>query len=92
MIVTAQQTPIRFQKVFTCRTFLIFQIRGPQVITLTREQGESQTANDGIQISQASTAPPNLPFKTWWQGELWYISDIPNGTFNLIISTETGVG
>lgn len=85
MIINGQISPQRLQREFKKMTRLSIQVRGPQTITISREQGEASNANDGIQLTQATTAPP---YDFWWVGELWYTSSIANGDFVLLIIGE----
>jgi hypothetical protein len=88
MILTCPDTnPQRFQSVFDCDTRIMIQVRGPQTITLSRDQGEAAGALDGVQFTQATTNPP---FTFIWQGQLWYKSDTPNTSFNIVILGEVG--
>jgi hypothetical protein len=66
-------------------TRLSFQIRGAATITLSRDQGEAANANDGVQLTQTSTAPP---YDTWWKGELWYVASVDNSPFTMLIIGE----
>jgi hypothetical protein len=88
VILTGQLTGTRFQKVFPCPTRISVQVIGAHTVILSREQGEANAANDGIQLTQGSTANPSQPYETWWQGELWYRTSIANGQFVMLILVE----
>lgn len=84
MIVTAQLTPLRFARIFTKPTRLEIQVTGAATISLGHEQGEVSNPTDGIKLNNVNTA---TPFGTWWQGELWYSSNVADGQFVIVLAT-----
>jgi len=67
---------------FDVMTRLEFQVKSASTITIAREQGEAQNPNDGVQLTQANTSPP---WGEWWKGELWYVSNVDNSPFVVLI-------
>jgi hypothetical protein len=89
MILNARITPQRTPRAFKEWTRLSFQVRGGATIVLAKEQGESQNANDGVQLNQANTNPP---YDCWWKGELWYASTVDNSPFVILIVGTADAG
>jgi hypothetical protein len=82
MVLNAGLTPQRAPRLFNKWTRLSVQVRGGNTITYGHEQGEVQNPLDGLQLTQASTAPP---FDFWWRGEFWYIANNANSPLNFIV-------
>lgn len=69
-------------RAFDKMTRLEFQVKSASTITIAREQGEAQNPNDGVQLTQANTSPP---WGEWWKGELWYVANVDNSPFVVLI-------
>ena len=87
MILNGLTTAQRMPRAFQCWTRLSFQVIGGATISISRDQGESQTTGDGVQLTQANTSPP---YDTWWKGELWYKASVDNTPFVVLIVGEAG--
>jgi hypothetical protein len=84
MIMNGQTSPQRAQRFFKKWTRLSIQVKGGATITISANQGEASAVaqGDGLQLTQASTAPP---YDFWWKGELWYVASVNNTPFVLLM-------
>jgi len=84
MLLNARTFPQRMPRAFNRMTRLEFQVKSASVITIAREQGEASALaqGDGVQLTQANTSPP---WGEWWKGELWYVSNVDNSPFVVLI-------
>lgn len=93
MIANAMVAPQRFSRVFPRLTLLKMQLQSAASVTLSTNQGEANTAGDGVQITAAGTGTNNPPYDFWWKGELWYRSNVDNTPLVfLIIGEQDGGG
>jgi len=90
VILNGKLTPQRFQRVFKKNTLIQIQVRNASTITIARDQGEASAVaqGDGIQLTQNNTSNNSPPFVTWWKGELWYVANVDNSAFSLLIISE----
>lgn len=92
MIITVGTTPQRYARVFQKPTRIEIQVKSADTIRIARGQGElsapAPSPEDGLAFNNANTL---APWGTWIQGELWYVSNNPNGgQFILEVMTDYG--
>lgn len=85
MILNCQISPQRAPRAFQKWTHIQLQVRGGATVFYAHEQGEASNQNDGMQLTQASTAPP---FACWWKGEFWYSANANNSPLNFEVIGE----
>jgi hypothetical protein len=82
MQLNARLTGTRFPRAFQKWTRISVQVRGGSTIFLSKEQGEANNQNDGVQLTQTTTNPP---YDCWWKGDLWYSSNVDNTQFQILV-------